>query len=320
MTPSTVEVTTPSRLHFGMLAFGQPEGRQFGGLGAMIDQPGLRLRLSGADQFAAAGPLATRIERAARRVADHWQLPALPRCRVEVLSAPPQHVGLGSGTQLALAVVAGLHAWEGRPALAPQQLAGLSGRAARSAIGTYGFASGGLLLDAGKSNGELIAPLEKRVPLPSNWRFVLWWPSDVRGLSGDDEQTAFGGLPPVPQSVTERMRQIAAEELVPAAIVGDFVRFSEWLYNFGHAAGSCFAARQGGPFAGPEVTRVIQTLRGWGIRGVGQSSWGPLVFALVESQTAAQELVERARIHLGAKNSWLATAPNNFGARVTVDR
>ncbi len=39
----TIRVTTPSRLHFGMFSFGRAETRQFGGVGAMISAPGIRL-------------------------------------------------------------------------------------------------------------------------------------------------------------------------------------------------------------------------------------------------------------------------------------
>ena len=36
-------VTPPSRLHFGLWSLASPAGRQFGGVGAMVERPGLAL-------------------------------------------------------------------------------------------------------------------------------------------------------------------------------------------------------------------------------------------------------------------------------------
>src|SRR5262245_47692582 len=106
--PRLVQVTAPSRLHFGLWSLAGA-GRQFGGVGAMIEQPGLKLELAPAEQFVAGGPLADR----AKRFAAHWAAfhrAALPACEIRLLAAPPEHVGLGTGTQLGLAVAAGLNA------------------------------------------------------------------------------------------------------------------------------------------------------------------------------------------------------------------
>ncbi|MCO6456660.1 MAG: hypothetical protein J5I93_15285, partial [Pirellulaceae bacterium] len=102
-----VRVSAPSRLHFGLLSFGG-SGRQFGGVGAMIRQPGVRLRVTAAAGFESLGPHGDRVRQVARSWAEHYRLAGLPPCVIEVNSAPPLHVGLGVGTQLGLAVAAGL--------------------------------------------------------------------------------------------------------------------------------------------------------------------------------------------------------------------
>ncbi|MEX0710858.1 MAG: hypothetical protein WD278_00825, partial [Pirellulales bacterium] len=51
MSAQRVHVTAPSRLHFGMLAFGQAGARQFAGVGAMIDSPGVRLSIAPGDRL-----------------------------------------------------------------------------------------------------------------------------------------------------------------------------------------------------------------------------------------------------------------------------
>ena len=142
-------------------------------------------------------------------------------------------------------------ALEGRPQPAPSELAALAGRGDRSAVGTYGFASGGLIVEAGKLPGEPFAPLAARVELPADWRFVVTWPRGEQGLAGEAERNVFRELPPVEQATTARLRAEVDDELLPAARAGDFERFAASLYRYGRLAGECFAAGQGGVFASP---------------------------------------------------------------------
>jgi beta-RFAP synthase len=313
------EIQAPSRLHFGLLSFGDPSVRRFGGAGAMIDRPGLQLRISPADRFEVVGPLAERVRAVANRMAMIRDAP-LPSCRVEVLAAPAEHVGLGTGTQLALSVVAGLVALEtGETALEAfdwSDLVTAAGRAARSSIGTYGFALGGLIMEQGKLEGEALGPLEHRVDLPRQWRFVLVVPREKRGLSGEEERQAFDELPPVPTEVTETLRRELLDELFPAAACGEFARFSKSLYRYGCQAGMLFAARQGGAFASEAVAGLVRQIRALGVHGVGQSSWGPTVFALVENPQAADELATQIRSLVVGDDSIVIAAPNNSGARI----
>ncbi|MBI3838768.1 MAG: beta-RFAP synthase [Planctomycetia bacterium] len=314
---SVIEITAPSRLHFGLLSFGQPAMRQFGGVGAMIDQPGLRLLISPADRFSPEGRLSERVRATVERISSKLRLDTAPACRIEVLTAPGEHVGLGTGTQLSLAVAAGLNAFLGRQELEPAELATLAGRGERSAIGTYGFAHGGMLVETGKAAGEPLSPLHQRVELPDAWRFVLVCPQDQCGLSGDAERRAFRELPPVPLETTARLLNEVFEELLPAAVERQFERFSESLYRYGYAAGMCFADRQGGPFASPRAAKLVRTIRELGIRGVGQSSWGPTLFTLLPSVQGADTFIGRIRQHLSDADTVLVARPNNSGAQIT---
>ena len=312
-----VQIAAPSRLHFGMLSFGHPEERQFGGVGAMIDHPGLVLRLTAADQFSVHGPLAHRAGAVVERYVKLTGLPASPSCRVEIVSAPPEHSGLGTGTQFALSLVAGLNAFHGGGSLNAHELANQAGRAARSAVGTHGFLHGGLIFESGKLAGELVSPLEERVELPRSWRFVLIAPPGESGISGETEADAFCNLPPVPPDTSDRLLQEIKTALIPSAKAGQFKRFSESLYRYGYEAGLCFAAKQGGAFASPRIAEVVETIRSLGVRGVGQSSWGPTVFALLESSTEAQRFADQMHNQLGGEYLLTIAQPNNTGAIIT---
>ena len=389
MTETIVRVSTPSRLHFGMLSFGQSGVRQFGGVGLMIDEPGIRLRITPADQLECTGPLATRAEQFARRAltalddnaADSEQrhdsrvpllacraVPPLPDrgpsllgkpavalgCRIEIEAAPREHIGLGTGTQLGLAIAAGLNALRGSPAIPTAELGRLAGRAERSSIGTHGFAAGGLLIEAGKTEGldgasgdlrsaechgqetmtqqradgtrSVPAPLElspliARVVLPEAWRFLLLIPKTATGLFGPEEREAFAHIPPVPLEVTETLSREVLLNLLPAALEANFTEFSRSLYRYGRIAGECFASQQHGAFLNRRTAELVEAIRALGGEGVGQSSWGPTLFVAVKDEASGHDLAAR----LGARHDLsdydaLVTRPNNAGAQIEVDR
>src|SRR5690242_10457706 len=99
---SRVFVEAPARLHFGVLDLRGDLGRRFGGIGAAVPAPSLLLEANPASSLAAEGPDAARVLGFARRFAAHHALEL--RVRFRVHRAIPTHAGLGSGTQLALAV------------------------------------------------------------------------------------------------------------------------------------------------------------------------------------------------------------------------
>lgn len=314
MVERVIHVTAPARLHFGMLSFGQPGQRQFGGAGAMVSDPCLRLTIAGSDRLKVEGPLSERIEQLVGCIAQRADWCRDVRLRVVVESAPPQHTGLGSGTQLGMALARGLASWFDAPQHDAVSLARAVGRGKRSAIGVYGACLGGFIVESGKLGGNEISPLVTRLELPNEWRFALIVPSGGVGLSGKVEQRAFDRLPPVPLTTTAELCREVVCELVPAAGEGDFNRFSESLYRYGRLAGQCFAAQQGGIYASPAAAQLVKRCRDLGVHGVGQSSWGPTIFALCSDQCQAEQLVDSlstTRELAGART--FIVAPDNQG-------
>ena len=318
-----VEVHSPTRLHFGLVSFGGQSRRGFGGIGAMVAPPVLRVRVSSAQQFAVQGPLADRAENVTRELVRLGRLPAELPCRIEIVEAPGEHRGLGVGTQLSLAVATALLRWFDRPTADIGELAVALGRGRRSAIGAHGFVHGGLLVDGGVGEppgaARQIAPLVARVEMPTAWRFVLLAPRDAEGLSGSAERAAFEHLPPVPDEVTAELCREIMLGLLPAAVEADCDAFGESLYRYGRLAGSCYRSVQGGAYGSPRLEAVVNRARELGARGVGQSSWGPTLFALLPEQAAAEHFVARLlQSPEGAQLSALIAAPDNTGARVSV--
>ncbi len=104
---------------------------------------------------------------------------------------------------------------------------------------------------------------------------------------------------------------------MPAAASGNFAEFSESLYRYGFQAGMLFAKRQGGPYAGRRAAELVEWVRGEGIRGVGQSSWGPTIFAVLpDAESAADFAVRVEKRFSAAPLSIVVAAPANHGARI----
>jgi beta-RFAP synthase len=317
-------------LHFGLLSNQPQSGRLFGGVGAMIDSPGFTVAAEPAERTSVAVTSdkishaeRDEIERRATQIASHKPTECIPWAsggiHIEIRRFIPPHIGLGAGTQLALAVAKALAALAGDNADAVE-LAKRAGRGARSALGIHGFQRGGLMIDGGKSDSDSVGVLAARTDLPPAWRFLLMTPKSTRGLSGEAERDAFGRLPPMNPAVAKRLMKIADQELKIAAEANDFDAFSDALYEFGHTVGEYFAAVQGGVFAHPDMRQLAGELREQGIRGIAQTSWGPTIFAVTASVQGAEQLARR----LAEKSAWRdlslhIAAPLNSGARVQVE-
>lgn len=310
MSPSQVTVVAPSRLHAGLFAFdhsevdaGRPAGdeaRAFGGLGVMIAEPAWELLLEPAPAWSVSGPEAARAAEFARRWLGGDGALAELGCALEIRRAAPAHAGLGSGTQLALAVAAALGAWRGEDPSPLAEVARRLGRARRSAVGLYGFASGGLVVEAGRLPGEPLSPLVARVELPPEWRWLLCRPRGTAGISGEREAAWFSRLPPVPVATTIELRRLALDAIVPAARREKTDEFAGALWEYGLLAGECFVRAQGGRFASPRVAQLVAELRQLGAVGVAQSSWGPTVFALAANAAQAEDWAAMLRTRIPA--------------------
>jgi|SRR5579883_2694304 len=320
-------VVAPSRLHFGLLHVpGDPAGsggRRYGGVGLMIDRPGVSLRVEAADDWAASGPSAERaLEFARRVVAGNGTTDRQQPVRVTVESCPPEHVGLGVGTQLGLAVADAVrHEFRQAP-LTAENLARLAGRGERSRIGVQGYRQGGLIVDGGRGpmTAEGGSTILARERFPHRWRVVLARPTGAARWHGEAERRAFARPrdPGAAVQATEVLCRHVLLGILPAVHEHDFRTFSEAVYEYNRTAGEAFAADQGGTYAGPTIAGLITTLRGWGVAGVGQSSWGPTVFAFAESDDEARHLADRLTRDVTGLESVIVT-PASAGASLTRD-
>jgi beta-ribofuranosylaminobenzene 5'-phosphate synthase len=309
---TTVRVEAPARLHMGMLDAAGAGPRRFGGLGVAVRRPAVVVEVGEGGELTAEGPDAERALRVARRSAAGF---GVGGARVRVLEAIPPHVGLGSGTKLALAVTAALAARAGHSP-DPPALAQAAGRGARSAVGLWTFALGGFVVEGGRRPGdEQPAPLLARHAMPEAWRCVLAVPAAEPGLSGRAEEEAFARLPPDPDRAAH-IAHLLMTSLLPAIVEADLGEFGAALTRIQRLVGDTFGAVQGGTFH-PRAGALVEALLRLGAAGAGQTSWGPAVYGIVGSAEEGQDVARRLEPQLG--DGWAeVVAFDNEGARVEV--
>jgi beta-RFAP synthase len=300
-----ITLTTASRLHFGLISLATPgnywsdragkpvlPARRFGGVGLMIDRPGIRLGMAPASDWSADGPLAERVLGFVSRFRETARTP-LPPQRFTIESTAPEHAGLGTGTQLGLAVARLLSTLEpGTPST--MDLARRVGRGLRSAIGLHGFDRGGFLVEGGQGREGVLAPLLTRHDFPDDWRFLLIRLPQPPGVHGERERAVFARLADDPARSALLCRLVLLG-LLPALVERDLPSFAAALGEFNAVAGEPFVDSQGGLHASAANSELIAWLHAQGHAGVGQSSWGPVVFALVSDDDAANRLGQRVR-------------------------
>ena len=315
MNGDTLIVEAHARLHFGLLDLRGALGRRFGGIGAPAPELTVRVSASLAESVQAGGADAERAAVFARRFLATFGLSG--GARLEVERAIPAHFGLGSGTQLALSVARALAQLHNVPASVPE-LARAGGRAQRSAVGTWTFDGGGFIVEGGRRVGleDDTGPLLARVPFPESWRCVLALPDVRPGISGSAEMEAFASLPLPNERDVERVSHLVLMGMLPALSDGDLATFGAALSEVQEINGRWFSHAQGGTFAPGASSALVQRMREWGAAGVGQSSWGPAVYAIVDGDAAAHSLSNRVRDAIGSGGRVHAGPFPTTGARV----
>lgn len=287
-----VSVETSARLHFGFL---DPSGRgkrPFGSFGLAIDWPRTRLELSRAEKFDVSGEDCARAGPYLRMVAA--ALGCSSPYTLHLREVIPAHSGLGSGTQLALAIGAAVASLEGI-ALDLRAIAARLDRGRRSGIGIATFAEGGAVLDGGPGENAL-PPILSRLPFPPEWRVLLVLDPSATGLHGEEEVRAFDKLPEFTAAETADLCRHVLLEALPALAERNFESFCAAVGHLQQKMGAHFGPLQGGgAFVSADVAKVLERLAEDGVTGLGQSSWGPTGFAFARSEIEGKKLLKTAR-------------------------
>jgi beta-RFAP synthase len=280
-------VCCTARLHLGFFDLEGGTGRRFGSFGLSLDQPATRLTARRADETRISGAEQDRTARYLAAMRAHLGLSG--HYAIDIVQAMPSHAGLGSGTQLALAVAAAVRRLEGL-ADDPRGDAQRLERGARSGIGIGLFGRGGLVVDGGRGSRAEPPPLLARLEVPESWRVLLVLDPDRAGLSGPQERSAFDALGPMDPAVSGAICRLVLMQALPALAEQDLPGFGSAITAIQNHAGDYFAPSQGGRFTSPLVGDAMRVLAAAGATGIGQSSWGPTGFAFAADDSEAARL------------------------------
>jgi beta-ribofuranosylaminobenzene 5'-phosphate synthase len=314
-----VYVKTPARLHFGLIDLNGGLGRLFGGIGVGIDRPNVILEAQRSERLVAIGEKTELVKALAKRFLEAYGIKA--NASITIKQAIPEHAGLGSGTQLALAVATALAKLFGVKASVPE-LAEAMGRGQRTSVGTTIFEQGGFVVDGGKSTSENSFPATiLRQQFPRDWVFVVVVPNVSKGLAKNEETAAFKALSSMSAEDAGKMCRLTMMKLLPSLVERDIKSFGEALTQIQTVIGEYFATVQGGTYSSQTATEGIALLQKLGAYGAGQSSWGPAFYGLTQKEKA-KEIKSKVHAFLkeGVGGQVFVAKANNRGAYIKVTK
>lgn len=292
-------------------------GRHFGSIGVALNEISTRLSITGAGQLTISGPAAQRAKKCVSLLCE--ALHVSDQLNITIESAIPEHVGLGSGTQMSLAIGAALNEFYGL-GLTVREIAAVTDRGLRSGIGIGVFEQGGLVVDGGRGEKTVTPPVLAHMDVPDDWRFILVFDQRGQGLHGQQEIQAFKELPPFPQSEAARLCYLLLMQGLPAVAENDIAKFGDVISQLQRSVGEHFSSAQGGVFTSPEVAGAMQWLERQGAVAIGQTSWGPTGFCAIAGTQLAESIAEQARqefTHFD-KLSFVVVSARNSGGEVFV--
>lgn len=293
-------------------------GRHFGSIGVALNEISTRLTLTNAERRTVSGPSAARAEKCLTLLCQALQVP--DKLNVSIDSAIPEHVGLGSGTQMSLAIGAALNDYYGL-GLSVRNIAAMTDRGKRSGIGIGVFEQGGLVVDGGRGEQTITPPVLSHINVPEDWRFILAFDERGQGLHGQQEIQAFKALPPFPRQEASTLCYLLLMQGLPAIAENDIVKFGQVITQLQQTVGEHFASAQGGVFTSPQVAKAMKWFERQGAVAIGQTSWGPTGFCAIDGADKAEALVQQASREFAhfEQLSFICASARNSGGDVFVE-
>lgn len=321
-----IEVKTPSRLHFTLIDLNGSLGRIDGGIGVTLDYPNVLIEAEPSKSILVEGEKKDLAESIIRKAIN--KISPGNGVKIKIKSTIPDHVGLGSKTQLSLALATAINRIYARN-FSVRELVKIVGRAGTSGIGVAAFERGGFILDGGHSFGPgkqkekflpssaslaPPAPVIIRQDVPEDWFFVIGIPNVDKGAHGAREVGIFKKYCPIPLREVEKLSHLILMKTLPAIMDKDIEAFGNSLHEIQKIG-----------FKKVEVElqdRVVKKLINFmiekGAYGSGVSSFGPAVYGLVSGIETAEKLSLETELFLKKHTGGTAfiSGVNNKGVEV----
>ncbi|MBE8539930.1 beta-ribofuranosylaminobenzene 5'-phosphate synthase [Geoglobus acetivorans] len=274
-----MRIKAPSRIHITLVDLNGAVGRVDGGVGLTLESPGFVIRARKNDEIRVEGE-AEFAERG-KAVLEKFQKKFGYGLEVVIERAYPSHIGLGSGTQLALSVGKAYCLINGI-GLSVREIAELAGRGGTSGIGVAAFEYGGFIVDGGHTMKEkksfLPSSFSRAKPAPviarhdfPDWDVYLIIP-DEKGFAGMRERHLFEKNTPVSLHDVRELAHIILMKLLPAVAEHDLDEFANAIHAIQYLGFKRAEVSQYGTL----IFDLIEVLRDYG--AAGMSSTGPTVY------------------------------------------
>jgi beta-ribofuranosylaminobenzene 5'-phosphate synthase len=299
-----VFVETGSRLHAGFYYAGNEWNVNWGSAGFYIKDPSFVAEFSHGNNEII-GP-----DFISNKVITISKLLNVEGYKVKVLSYIPEHVGLGSGTQIDLAI---FNAFKrlfnlkvDKSDLIKKLNIGIF-----SGIGYLLFYNGGFAADSGSPSKIEPKPLIQ-IKIPEKWRFVYVIPELRRGLTFNEEENIMKN-PWNPSEGVKKLMSYGLLRLATGIIREDIEDTLEGLRMMQEGTGIYFSKIQGGQFR-EDVAKITSEL--WRSRMImAQSSWGPTLYTIARDNEAEgdADLIKQVLHELRINGKVYISEPRNIG-------
>ncbi len=330
-----VKITTPSRLHFGLIDLNGTIGRIDGGLGVALNRPTSKIEVESSDEYkleitSSYGYSYAEIDQLTKNIIQSLKIK--DEIHIKLNSKIPAHVGLGSKTQLSLALSKALSLLN-KIEKTPYDLARLTSRGGTSRIGLTAFERGGFIVDGGHTFGDgkekesylpssastaPPAPITSWEPVPDDWYFVVTIPQIQQGASGPEEVDIFQQHCPISLNEVRIISHIILMKILPAIKQKQIAPFGSGLYELQKIGFKKIEIA----LQDKIIPDLIEFFMENGAVGSGMSSFGPVTFALIKGALKAQKLEEKTKSFLKnkCKAEVFITNVNNEGAKIEVNK
>lgn len=317
-----IKIRTPSRIHLTLIDLNGEIGRVDGGAGIAIDEPHIEITGNKSDENSLVGNVVN-LDRF-KSVSKKFKHLTGNNASIEVLSDYRGHIGMGSGTQISLAIGEVYNTLFDLN-LSVREIAELTGRGGTSGIGVAAFETGGFIVDGGHSTKEKpgFTPSSASKASPPSvisrqdfptWRVVAVTP-DLTGFSGADEVSLFEKHCPVPIEDVRKVSHLILMKMIPSVMESDLDEFGDSLWSI---QGLGFKKAEVDQY-GSMIWDALKNLREL-TPAVGMSSTGPTIYAITD--TNAEDIQKYAVKYFQDKGldcEKIITTARNKGADIEVE-
>lgn len=322
-----IRVKTPSRLHITLIDLNGKLGRIDGGVGIALEEPSIVLEAELIDNgIKVEGDDSGRALEAAKRVLKAYNLKR--GLHLRILQKYDEHVGLGFGTQLSLGTAFAITNLHGI-SVSPRRLAEIVGRGGTSGIGVAAFEFGGFIVDGGHTFGvnkqkqsflpssaskAPPPPVVSRLDFPEDWLAILVIPRARQRIHGSLEVELFSKYCPIPIDEVQALSHIILMKLLPSLVEKDIVEFGDAISKIQNVGFKKIELN----LQSDEVKKIMKTMAEAGAYSVGLSSFGPALYAFVDSKKKASTIAKAAEDDVKEKGGRvLITKANNKGVELS---